>query len=663
MKEVLYVPIEGEILSTSLYELELSVRATHALNKTGIKTISDFMLFGPEKLCRVKNVGKKTIYEIGNAIQEMITKGKCKDREEILSERQNSECSKTDDPILPFEEQIKTSFDEKLLNTPIEELNLPARAFNGLKNAGLKTIKDVVDFGFHTLMAKKNVGRKTVTDIKNAILAVQRTQMEKKGEVSFVNTYGSIISSITPKYLPIIEARFGYDGKCKTLEEIGSAIGITRERVRQIIEKGLRQITYHKRKEEMQSLIENIEKLLFQYKGVVSFSDMAKDVYFISGNRKQLQFIINLIVEIYKERYRIIDEYFLTNLSDDEINIFQSKLREIALRHRFPIDEKALLENILSVSGTISKDYLSYCLLYKDHAKISGGRVLYVGRLSLPEKVKLLLGDVDRPVHFSEIASLYKEHYGDSTSKTSTFEHAIHARIGDYKDFIIVGPGTFMLREKFKLPDNINEIVTASKGILLSVKNISDTKFLINELSKRNINIGTLNAYSLKRILIEYPGFISYRKFEIGIEGLADKHERKPLNALILDILSSGGTPLHTKKIWKELQKQRGFPEYAIAQRLADDQNFIRVAPATYTISKNIIHYEEKRKIIISFAKEWITFKKSTISSFFVSVVLKETEKIKDLSLGLVEHILATCPEFIRLSNGFYDLVENKHDA
>lgn len=662
MKEVLYMPIKGEILSASICELELSVRATHALNKTGIETISDFMSFGPVRLCRVKNLGKKTIYEIVSAIQKLV-EDKCKDIEEVFIERQNSECSKTDDPILPFEEQIKTSFDEKLLMIPIEELNLPARAFNGLKNAGLETIKDVVDFGFHALMTKKNVGRKTVTDIKNAIWELQKTQIDKKAETSLVNVFGSIISSIAAKYLPIIEARFGYDGKCKTLEEIGSSIGITRERVRQIIDKAMRQITHRKRKEEMQALIENIEKILFQYKGVVSFSDMAKDVYFISGDRKQLRFIINLIVEMHKERYRVVDKYFLTNLSDDEIDMFQYKFREIALRYRFPIDEKALLENILSVSGTISKDYLSYCLLYKDHAKISKGKILYIGRLSLPEKAKLLLSDVDRPVHFTEIASLYKERYGDSTAKKSTLEHAIHARIGDSKDFIIVGPGTFLLREKFKVPDNINEIVAVSKEILIDVKSISDTKFLINELCKRNINIGNLNAYSLKRILIEHPGFISYRKFEIGIEGLADKHERKPLNALILDILSSVGTPLHTKKIWKELQKQRGFPEYAIAQRLADDQNFIRVAPATYTISKNIIHYEEKRTIIISFAKDWITFKNAPISSFFVSVVLKETEKIKDLSLGLVEHILATCPEFICLSNGFYDLVENKYDA
>jgi len=102
--------------------------------------------------------------------------------------------------------------------------------------------------------------------------------------------------------------------------------------------------------------------------------------------------------------------------------------------------------------------------------------------------------------------------------------------------------------------------------------------------------------------------------------------------------------------------KQRGFPRYAIDQRLADESRFIRVAPATYTVAKNIPRYEEKQKIIIDFAKEWITLKKNAISAFLISEVLKETSEIKDLPLGLVEHVLATSPEFVKLPNGFYDL-------
>ena len=113
---------------------------------------------------------------------------------------------------------------------------------------------------------------------------------------------------------------------------------------------------------------------------------------------------------------------------------------------------------------------------------------------------------------------------------------------------------------------------------------------------------------------------------------------------------------MHGKTIWKEISKQRGFPEYAISQQLADDPRFIRVAVATYTVANNISQYSEKCRIIIEFAKEWINLKQNPVSAFLVNEVLKETEKIRDLSLGLVEHVLSTSPEFVKLPNGFYDL-------
>ena len=408
----------------------------------------------------------------------------------------------------------------------------------------------------------------------------------------------------------------------------------------------------------MQTIIENLERLLLHYKGIISINDIAKDNYFISGTRKQLRFLRNLIVELYHERYRIVSKHFLTSLVDSEIKELQSKIREAALKCQFPIEERVFIDNIISLIGSISKDYLSYHLLYKEHIEILKGKILSPGRLSIPQMVKLLMKDINRPMHFTEIAKLYRNHFEGIKIRALDLEHTIHSRIGESKDFIIVDPGTFMLRDKFKIPYNIEEIVDKSREILRTLRSLSDTKYLINELKERNIDVGNLNAYSLKNILLEYPGFVSYRKFEIGIEELADIYERKPLNDLIFGILSSTSKPMHSKTIWKEILKQRGFPEYAIGQQLVDDPRFIRIARATYTVAKNITQYEEKRKIIINFAKEWINLKGNAVSAFFISEVLKETSKIKDISLGLVENVLTTSPESIKLPNGFYDLAD-----
>ena len=632
--------LEKNLLDTPIEELNLPVRAYHVLETKGLKTVRDVMKFGLDNIIKLKYAGTKTVKAISEAVEPYIPEH----LKHALIEHSPT-----------FEESIKNSFGKKLLSTFIEELNLTERAFNALTNAGLKTIEDIINYGLNTLQNQKNVGIKTINNIKHAILMI-RTQTQSINEISFIDAIESILACVTTKNLPIIEARYGYDdGRCKTLEEIGNNKGFTRERVRQIIVKELKLIKRYKR-ETLQAFIENIERLLLQYKGIISINEIAIDSYFTDGTKRQLIFLIKLIAELYEERYRIIDKHFLASLSDNEIKLLQSKIQGAALECQFPIDNKSFIDNIISLIGPVSRDYLAHHLIDREHIEISKGKVLSVGKISIPQRIKFMMNDIDRPMHFTEIAKLYYNRFGNAKIRSSDFERTIHLRIGDSKDFVIVNPGTFIIRDKFKVPNNIEEIVEVSKIILRSLQNISDTKYLINELRNRNINIGNFNAYSLKSILLKYPGFVSYKKFEIGLEELVDQYERRPLNDLIFELLSFAEKPLNTKAIWKEISKKRGFPEYAIQQRLIEDPRFIRIAPGIYTVAKNIHQYEEKTKIIIDFSKEWIQLRKNAISAFFITEVLKETEEIKDLSLGLVEHILATSSEFTRLPNGFYDL-------
>jgi hypothetical protein len=44
---------------------------------------------------------------------------------------------------------------------------------------------------------------------------------------------------------------------------------------------------------------------------------------------------------------------------------------------------------------------------------------------------------------------------------------------------------------------------------------------------------------------------------------------------------------------------------------------------------------------------------------FFVCEALKKAEEVKDLPLGLLENVLPTSSEFMRLPNGFYGLTSD----
>jgi hypothetical protein len=572
----------------------------------------------------------------------------------------------TEESVLP--EYI----DKKLLETSLDEFNFSARICGALERNKLNTIGDVLNVGWSNIYRLKNVGRKSIEELRHTIedyveanMMIEREETEiksyRKENASFTSVIEIILaSSLTDKQRRVIKARYGYeDGKKKTLEKIGNTEGVTRERIRQIIAKSQKRLQHPSKKIYFHILLEHTESALLNHKGIIGINDLSKEKFFNTKNKNLLKFSLNLITDLYEDRYRIIDKSFLTSFSDEELKEFHTIINDTVLQLQFPINEKVFFQQIIKTVGNISKDYLYFFLIKKKHIKKSNKVVLTPGKLTVPQKIKLIMRGIDIPLHFTKITKLYQDYFRDDlTNKVSDIERSIHARISDSHDFIIVGPGTFILRDKFKTPDNINEIIKSSREILRSVNNISDTKYLMEKLKQRQIDIGFLNAYSLKNTLLEYPGFVSYKKFEIGLEELSDQYERKSLSDLIYDVLIKIDKPQHSNRIWKQLSEQRGFPKYAIEQRLYKEPQFIKTAPSTYTVKEHIPSYEQKYKLVVNFAKEWINLKGHAVSAFFVNEVLKATEEIKDLTMGFVEHILATSPEFNKVSNGFYNLAD-----
>jgi DNA-directed RNA polymerase subunit alpha len=68
-----------------------------------------------------------------------------------------------------IEEPIPTDeFIEKLA-LPIEELDISQRALNSIKRMGITTIGDLVKLTEEELKSTKNVGRKAINEIKEAL--------------------------------------------------------------------------------------------------------------------------------------------------------------------------------------------------------------------------------------------------------------------------------------------------------------------------------------------------------------------------------------------------------------------------------------------------------------------------------------------------------------
>jgi len=67
----------------------------------------------------------------------------------------------------------------------------------------------------------------------------------------------SVLYSLTPRENKVLRMRFGLDdGQPRTLEEVGEAFGVTRERVRQIEAKALRKLRHPSRSRRLRDYLE-----------------------------------------------------------------------------------------------------------------------------------------------------------------------------------------------------------------------------------------------------------------------------------------------------------------------------------------------------------------------------------------------------------------------
>ncbi len=548
---------------------------------------------------------------------------------------------------------INIPIDIKKLDLPTNQIGLSNSVERILTRAGIKSVGDFINNGPNKLSIFRSIGEGKIREVGNAINNLadsDKSCATSFNRTSFIDAYKALFSPFAEKDLDILQRRYGYNNnKCETLEAIGNWFDITRERVRQILVKAKNRIKHPVRIIFLKSILESLDHVLLQYQGIVSINDIHKHDYFFSADKKQLWFLLNILTDIYKSQYNIISNCFLSNLNYGDTKKLSVKIRESILECKFPLNKNELINSIINKLGPLSIDYLSYHLLENDRIEIVDGKVLSPGKLTIPDRIKLVMQKTDKPLHFTEIAELYKDHFGNVGIKGEDIEHIVHTRITSSKDFIIVDRGTFMLREKYEYPENLEEIVEACIKILQDLKIITDTKYLIKTLKNNSIYIGCLNAYSLKNIINEHPHFVSYGKFEVGLKRLQNIYKEKSLGDLIYDFLINAQKPKHVEAIWKEILKTRGYPKYAIEQRLVDEQRFIRVYPGTFTVKEYIPAYKEKCKIITDCAKKLIQVEQKPISPETIS-------QIKGINSNLVEHALLVNPHFEKLRSGFFVL-------
>lgn len=277
-----------------------------------------------------------------------------------------------------------------------------------------------------------------------------------------------LVKNLSTRNRDIISRRFGLKtGKKETLESIGKSYGITRERVRQIEEFSLKQLS------KIASTVPDVARYVSLSKdilggngGVMRESDMFKA---FSGNDKEnvanasLVFVLALAGE--PVRFGENDSFYsFWALDRQSADSFRENVSEFVAaldRNKKPVNETELVsfaENnsvknprnigvFMGVSKELGRN------VFNEVGLVSWAEVKPKG---VRDKAYLVLKKESQPKHFSEIAKLINS-TGFSPRKANI--QTVHNELIKDSRFVLVGRGMYGLSEWGYKPGTVKEVL------------------------------------------------------------------------------------------------------------------------------------------------------------------------------------------------------------
>lgn len=259
-----------------------------------------------------------------------------------------------------------------------------------------------------------------------------------------------LIKDLPQRQKEVILRRFALrNGKRETLELIGKSYGITRERVRQIEEEGLKAVK--QKNGEYPKIFKDFNQYFKDFGGLKKENIILED---LGGKKYQAQiYFLLTIAGNFKRSGETEDVYSLwladknaLDLAKKVANVLSGKLKEIG---------KPLSFTELSSFSTLKKPFLSsYLEISKIIQKNSEG---LFGLRDWPEinprgvkdKAYLILKKQGEPLHFAEVANLI----GSANLQT------VHNELIRDPRFVLVGRGIYALKDWGYYPGQVKDVI------------------------------------------------------------------------------------------------------------------------------------------------------------------------------------------------------------
>lgn len=309
---------------------------------------------------------------------------------------------------------------------------------------------------------------------------------------------GNLLRDVPGRTKDVLSRRFGLGGERETLEEIGKAYGITRERVRQIQDDGLKKLSGRSQNPECQKVFQTFAK---EFKS--SGSLMREDIFLakMAGQNPKLKNYVFFLLTLGKPFQRFAE--------DEKFHAFWAIDKNSVARAQKTVDsfivELKKKNTLLPLPKNISPSYveISKKVLKTQEGSYGLKEWPEVNPRGIKDKAFIILKKEQKPLHFTEVAGLIGE---------GTLCQTVHNELIKDERFVLVGRGLYALKDWGYQPGIVREVIA---NVLKTAKKPLEKEKVINKvLEQRQVKPNTilLNLQNKKYFLRTSEGKYTIRE-------------------------------------------------------------------------------------------------------------------------------------------------------
>jgi len=450
----------------------------------------------------------------------------------------------------------------------LESFGLTVRLGNVFVRQGIRTIADLAGYTIDDLFALQNFGRRSARDLVDTLTRAMNAGVQTKEAVvqaliekPLLTLVDQTLSRLTDRQQDILRRRMGWNAQPETLADIGEGYGITRERVRQIEDKTVKQIVREEYWDDL--LAEKLAAMLVDrdYPLPVMGAE-ALDSWF-EGFGSRAPTIRYLLANMCNSRVSIVTVEGIDYLSfmnpDTWLELVTSgrQLLQGAVDQNW---SRAHCRHL--VTGLLpdnSREFATVLWEKSSHlchfAGDSDNDVLVAYGRGAEHIVEAVLEQSDRPLHFSEIAVLASERAGRAIDERRV--HSAAAEVG-----LVLGRGTYGLARHLGLETNVL-MTLAEEASALVTEGPPGRQWHASELAAAlvdtDIALGVCpDKYVVNAALTLYGSLKPLGRLVWINSGASNSGARVDLRQAMVKTLDHAGVPLSSAELYQRLVAIRG---------------------------------------------------------------------------------------------------------